>query len=54
MVVGNGCTQLIQAGLEIKYLLQEGMSEEESLLAKRVAGLSRYLINMENFVLCAT
>jgi hypothetical protein len=30
----NGCNPLPQGGPEIKYLLQEGMSDKGSLLAK--------------------
>jgi hypothetical protein len=33
-IVENGGIQLTQGGSEIKYLLQEGMSGKESLLAK--------------------
>lgn len=50
LVVANKCIQLIQDG-PVKYLLQEEMSEEGSLLAKPSTSPSGYLISM-CFVLC--
>ena len=52
LIMENGYIPTSQGGLEIKYLLQGGMSGKESLLVQKLLRINRYFIIIENSALC--